>query len=147
MDFHFIKLNVNSTHLSLVDPSSKSRFVCFADLNTTNNCVDYVSSFRSRHGVWPSLDMSRERRKLKSLTDVKSRTPEEIRRYLEIESYDFNTIDRMASRSNISFYCVLTFDTVQTGDIESISMTGREMDGEASLDKYIDWMNINLKVN
>lgn len=147
MDFHFIKLNVNSTHLSLVDPSSKSRFVCFTDLNTTNNCVDYVSSFRSRHGVWPSLDMSRERRKLKSLTDVKTRTPEEIRRYLEIESYDFNTIDRMASRSNISFYCVLTFDTVQTGDIESISMTGREMDGEASLDKYIDWMNINLKVN
>jgi hypothetical protein len=147
MEFHFIKLNVNGTHLSLVDPSSKSRFVCFPDVNNANKCIDYVASFRSRHGVWPSFDMSEEKRKIKSATDVKSRTPEEIRRYLEIETYDLNVLDRMASRSNVSFYCVLAFDTVNMGDTESISMTGREFDGEAVMDKYIDWMNINLKVN
>lgn len=147
MAFHFIKLNVNGTHLSLVDPSSKSRFICFPDRNNANLCVDYVASFRSRHGVWPSIDMSLEKRKIKSAIGVKLRTPEEIKRYIEIESYDFNTIDRMANRCNVSFYCVLHFDTVQTDDTESITMTGQEMDGEASLDTYVDWMNISLKVN
>lgn len=147
MEFHFIKLNVNGTHLSLVDPTSKSRFVCFTDLNNANKCVDYVSSFRSKYGVWPSLDMSEKKRKIRGVTDVKARTPEEIKRFIGIESYDFDTIDRMASRSNVSFYCVLEFDTVQMGDVESISMTGQEMDGEASLDKYVDWLNLNLKIS
>lgn len=144
MAFHFIKLNVNGTHLSLVDPSSKSRFVCFPDVQNANKCVDYVSSFRSRHGVWPSFDMSKETRKMKSVAEAKARTPEEIRRYLEIETYDFNTIDSMASRSNVSFYCVLAFDTVNTGTTETISMTGREMDGEASIDTYVDWLNLHM---
>lgn len=144
MEFHFIKLNVNGTHLSLVDPSSKSRFVCFPDVQNANKCVDYVSSFRSRHGVWPSFDMSKETRKIKSVAEANARTPEEIRRYLEIETYDFNTIDRMASRSNVSFYCVLAFDTVNMSTSETISMTGREMDGEASLDTYVDWLNLNM---
>ena len=144
MAFHFIKLNVNGTHLSLVDPSSKSRFVCFPDVQNANKCVDYVSSFRSRHGVWPSFDMSKETRKMKSVAEAKARTPEEIRRYLEIETHDFNTIDKMASRSNVSFYCVLAFDTVNTGATETISMTGQEMDGEASLDTYVDWLNLHM---
>lgn len=144
MEFHFIKLNVNGTHLSLVDPSSKSRFVCFPDVQNANKCVDYVSSFRSRHGVWPSFDMSKETRKIKSVAEANARTPEEIRWYLEIETYDFNAIDRMASRSNVSFYCVLAFDTVNMSTSETISMTGREMDGEASIDTYVDWLNLNM---
>lgn len=144
MEFHFIKLNVNGTHLSLVDPSSKSRFVCFPDVQNANKCVDYVSSFRSRHGVWPSFDMSKETRKIKSVAEANARTPEEIRRYIEIETYDFNAIDRMASRSNVSFYCVLAFDTVNMSTSETISMTGREMDGEASIDTYVDWLNLNM---
>ena len=146
MEFHFIKLNVNGTHLSLVDPSSKSRFLCFSDVKNAHKCIDYVTSFRSRHGVWPSFDMSESKRKIRSSTDVKVRTPEELRRYLEIESYDFQTIDRMACRSNVSFYCVLNFDTIANGTSESISMTGQEMDGEATPSKYIEWLNLNLKV-
>jgi len=147
MEFHFIKLNVNGAHLSLVDPSSKSRFVCFSDVNNANKCVDYVAKFRSTHGVWPSFDMSQEKRKIKSVTGVKLRTPEEVKRYIDIESYDFYTIDRMACRANVSFYCVLHFDTMATGTSESISMTGQEMDGEATLSTYIDWLNLNLKIS
>lgn len=144
MEFHFIKLNVNGTHLSLVDPSSKSRFVCFPDVHGARKCVDYVASFRSRYGVWPSFDMSTETRKIKSAVDAKARTPDEIRRYLEIETYDLRTIDRIARRSNVSFYCVLAFDIVNTDATESISMSGQEMDGEAKLDTYVDWLNLTM---
>ena len=64
MDFHFIKLNYNGTYLSLVDPNSKSRFVCFAEKDMAMKCVDYAAEFRARNRIWPSLDMSSENRKL-----------------------------------------------------------------------------------
>ena len=65
MDFHFIKLNYNGTYLSLVDPNSKSRFICFADTAVTNKCIDYMADFRNRNRIWPSFDMSGDQRKLK----------------------------------------------------------------------------------
>ena len=64
MDFHFIKLNYNGTYLSLVDPNSKSRFVCFAEKGIAMKCVDYSAEFRARNRIWPCLDMTSENKKL-----------------------------------------------------------------------------------
>jgi hypothetical protein len=146
MEFHFIKLNVNGTYLSLVDPSYKPRFICFQDMLLANKCIDYVSVFRSKHGVWPSFDMSRKKRKLTGVS-VKIRTPEQVKRYIELETYDFNTIDIIATRSNVSFYNVLRFDTTEFGNVESIDMSGQEMDAVVDDFLYRDLLEFNLKVN
>ena len=145
MEFYFVKLNVNGTYLSLVDPTSKPRFMCFPDQDSADKCVKYVSNFRSKYGTWPCFDMSRGKRKLES-PSVKYRTPEQVQRYMEIESYDYNIIDKMAGRTNVSFYCVLRFETEEYDGMESISMSGQEMDGNADPEKYVEWMNINLKI-
>ena len=145
MEFYFVKLNVNGTYLSLVDPASKPRFMCFPDQESADKCVKYVSNFRSKYGIWPCFDMSRGKRKLES-PSVKYRTPEQVQRYMDIESYDYNIIDKIAGRTNVSFYCVLRFETEEYGGMESISMSGQEMDGNADPEKYIEWMNINLKI-
>ena len=146
MEFHFVKLNVNGTYLSLVDPAAKPRFICFSSYETANKCVKYVSSFRSKHGVWPCFDMSREKRKLES-SSIKYRTPEQIERYIDIETYDMNTIDRIACRTNSSFYCILHFETEDIGNLESISMSGQEMDAVVDEDAYRDLLEYNLKIN
>jgi hypothetical protein len=146
MGFHFVKLNVNGTYLSLVDPSYKPRYICFQDMLLAEKCLDYVSMFRSKHGVWPSFNMSRKRRKLESVS-IKKRTPEQVKRYLEIETYDFNTIDIIATRSNVSFYNVLRFDTTEFGNIESVDMSGQEMDATVDDFLYRDLLEYNLKVN
>ena len=146
MGFHFVKLNVNGTYLSLVDPSYKPRYICFQDMLLTEKCLDYVSMFRSKHGVWPSFNMSRKRRKLESVS-IKKRTPEQVKRYLEIETYDFKTIDMIATRSNVSFYNVLRFDTTEFGNIESVDMSGQEMDATVDDFLYRDLLEYNLKVN
>jgi hypothetical protein len=146
MEFHFVKLNVNGTYLSLVDPTSKPRFICFSSRETAGKCVKYVSSFRSKHGVWPSFDMSKGQRKLES-SSVKSRTPEQIERYIDIETYDMNTIDRIASRTNSSFYCILHFETEDIGNLESISMSGQEMDAVVDEALFRDLLEYNLKIN
>jgi hypothetical protein len=146
MEFHFVKLNVNGTYLSLVDPAMKPRFICFSSHETANKCVKYVSTFRSKHGVWPCFDMSKGQRKLES-SSVKSRTPEQVKRYLEIETYDMNTIDRIARRTNASFYCILHFETEDIGNLESISMSGQEMDAVVDEYAYRDLLEYNLKIN
>ena len=146
MEFHFVKLNVNGTYLSLVDPSHKPRYICFQDMLLADKCLDYVSMFRSKHGVWPSFNMSRKRRKLESVS-IKKRTPEQVKRYLEIETYDFKTIDMIATRSNVSFYNVLRFDTTEFGNIESVDMSGQEMDATVDDFLYRDLLEYNLKVN
>tara|TARA_B110000977_G_scaffold34523_1_gene46149 strand:- start:7088 stop:7528 length:441 start_codon:yes stop_codon:yes gene_type:complete len=146
MGFHFVKLNVNGTYLSLVDPSYKPRYICFQDMLLAEKCLDYVSMFRSKHGVWPSFDMSRKRRKLESVS-IKKRTPEQVKRYLNIDTYDFKTIDMIATRSNVSFYNVLRFDTTEFGNIESVDMSGQEMDATVDDFLYRDLLEYNLKVN
>ena len=41
MQFHFLKLTYNDTYLSLVDPNSKSRFVCFAEKDVAMKCLNF----------------------------------------------------------------------------------------------------------
>jgi hypothetical protein len=90
--------------------------------------------------------MSKGQRKLES-SSVKTRTPEQVNRYLDIETYDMNTIDRIASRTNSSFYCILHFETEDIGNLESISMSGQEMDAIVDEHAYRDLLEYNLKIN
>lgn len=147
MDFHFIKLNCNGTYLSLVDPNSKSRFVCFAEKDVAMKCLEYSAEFRARNRIWPSLDMSSENRKLELNEEIEFPygPPRIIKRSLEIETFDFNTLDKISSRTNVSFYCILAFDVIFGEDTESISMSGQEMDGVASPEDFGEWMDFSLK--
>jgi len=79
--------------------------------------------------------------------NIKERTPEQVRQYLEIDTYDFNTLDIIATRSNVSFYNVLRFETTDVGNIESIDMSGQEMDAVVDDFLYRDLLEFNLKIN
>lgn len=147
MEFHFVKLNHNGTYLTLVDPNQTPRFVCFAERPVAEKCVDYMADFRYRNRIWPSFDMSTNRRKLKvgeRVTFPYGR-PRIIKRALMIESLDFETIDKIARQTNVSFYCILNFETVFQGNSETIELSGQEMDGTADPKDFGDWMDFSLK--
>ena len=90
--------------------------------------------------------MSKRKRKLESNTNAKVRTPDQIKRYLDVETYDLRTIDKIASRTNASFYCVLHFETEDMGNTESISMSGQEMDAVVDIDAFKELLNFSLKI-
>lgn len=148
MDFHFIKLNYNGTYLSLVDPKSKPRFVCFAENDMAIKYLDYSAEFRARNRIWPCLDMSSNIKKLELIEKVKFPygSPRIIKRSLDIETFDFNTLDKISGRSNISFYCILSFDVIFGVDTEKVIMTGQEMDGMANPEDFGEWMDFSLKI-
>ena len=135
------------TFLNIVDPQKKSRFVCFSNVKTADTFVNYVTSFRSKHGYWPTMDMSNKIRTVKSLTGVKKRTPEELKNYLSYETFTFEQVDEMAKRTNISFLCVTNFAYIPDGnDSLVVSFSGQEWDGEADEDVYRDLLEFNLKI-
>jgi|TARA_Y100000389_G_C17211842_1_gene388900 hypothetical protein len=72
-------------------------------------------------------------------------SPRIIKRSLEIETLDFNTLDKIACRTNVSFYCILAFDVIFGANTETVNMTGQEMDGVASPEDFGEWMDFNLK--
>ena len=145
MDFHLVKLNFKGTYLSLVDPNSKPRFVCFAEKETAKKYIHYAAEFRAKNRVWPCLDMSSQRRKLEAKSVPYGR-PEQIERYLNIESFDIGTLDRLALKTNISFYCILKFDVTYDGPNETLSFSGQELDGVANPEDYCEWLDLSLKI-
>ena len=92
--------------------------------------------------------MSSERRKLEVGTKVSVPygRPEQIKRFLEIESFDFGSLDKIAVMTNVSFYCIQDFDvSYNGGDSETVRMSGQEMDGKGDPKDFGDWMDFSLK--
>jgi hypothetical protein len=146
MDYHFIQMKPTKAFLSIVDPNKKSRFVCFNDKKTAEVFVNYVTTFRSKHGFWPNLDMSREVRTVKSKVGFKQRSPEELREYISLDSYDYETIYNMARRTNVSFICVTNFAYIPDGEHQQrVNFSGQEWDGEADEGAYRDLLEFKLK--
>jgi hypothetical protein len=92
--------------------------------------------------------MSSETRKLEVGTQitVPYGRPEQIKRYLDIETFDFGSLDKIANMTNISFYCILNFDVqYNNGDSETVTFSGQEMDGIGDPRDFGDWMDYSLK--
>ena len=146
-EYHLIQMRPTKTYLSLVDPNKKPRFVCFRDMRTANTFVDYVAHFRSKHGHWPDMDMSNRVSTVRSKVGFKARTPEELKKYLDLQSFDYENIDEMAKRTNVSFICITNFAFIPDGhEQQVVSFSGQEWDGYADDDAYRDLLEFNLKV-
>ena len=143
MQFHFVKLTHTGTYLTMVDPKEKPRFVCFAEKGTADKFGNYASEFRAKTRIWPSLDMSRDTRKLEMAPEVSVPygRPEQIKRFLELETFDFGSLDKIATRTNISYFCITDFNVVyNNANSETMNLSGREMDGEANPGEYTEWL-------
>jgi hypothetical protein len=135
------------TYLSIVDPNKKSRFVCFPEKKTANTFVDYVTCFRSKHGHWPLIDMSNKVTTIRSKVGFKKRTPEELKKFLELHTFEYDNIEEMSKRTNVSFICVSSFAYIPDGvEQQVISFSGQEWNGSADDIAYRDLLEFNLKV-
>tara|TARA_R110000803_G_scaffold16170_1_gene44379 strand:+ start:493 stop:939 length:447 start_codon:yes stop_codon:yes gene_type:complete len=146
MEFHLIKLNVNGTYLSFQD-TDKHRFLGFKDKVKAMDCVDYVSSYRSKYGIWPVFDRSKGVVKVERIMKKKTRPPERVKCYLDIVTNDLNTIEWQASRTNTSYFYVLDFEAKANEVSENINMYGMEIDPDpfAGTFLYRDLLEFKFK--
>ena len=151
-EYLFIKMKPTKGFLSITDPNNKSRFVCFNDKKTAESVVNYVTTFRSKYGFWPNMDMSRPGQPMpvkhvQSKVNFKRRSPDELKEYISIDMYDYDTIFNMARRTNVSFFCVEQFAHVPNGEHHHfMNFSGKEWDGEADPVEFAQIMEFKYQV-
>ena len=146
-EYLFIQMKPTRGFLSITDPHKKSRFMCFKEKRTAETVVDYVTAFRSNYGYWPSMDMSKPVKVIESKVRFKPRSPYELRNYLTIDAFDYDTIFNMARRTNVSFFCVDNFVHVPNGKHQHfMNLTGQEWDGEADPVEFAQLMEFKYQV-
>ena len=57
MEFHFITLR-GGGFTTITDPNNKSRYICFKSRRTAEECVSYLSEYRSEVGEWPVMNLA-----------------------------------------------------------------------------------------
>ena len=121
--------------------------MCFKEKRTAETVIDYVTAFRSNYGYWPSMDMSKPVKVIESKVKFKPRSPYELRKYLTIDTFDYDTIFNMARRTNVSFFCVDNFVHVPNGQHQHyMNLTGQEWDGEADPVEFAQLMEFKYQV-
>jgi hypothetical protein len=90
--------------------------------------------------------MSENRRKVEPVLNGIIETPNDIEKEMELQHFVYDDIDKMSMRSNISFYCILDFNTLTNNGEEMIAMTGQEMDGHADDYMYRRVLNDSLNI-
>jgi hypothetical protein len=90
--------------------------------------------------------MSDNRRRVEPRLEGIVKTPREISKEFKLEKFDYDGIDKMSMRSNVSFYCILDFSTSMFNGEEMIAMSGQEMDGNADDYMYRKVLNDGLNI-
>lgn len=147
MEFHLIQMKLTRGYLSMVDPNTKVRVMCFSNRKNAEKCSKYLCEFRSKHGKWPCLDMRSSISKVTSQTLIKKRTPEDLLEFLDIVRMDQDDLNVAAFYNNMSFMYCHDFK-VHDKEYNSIDITfrGQEIDGEADLKAYTELLETNYRV-
>jgi hypothetical protein len=134
--FHFVKFKPSGAVLTMTDRSHQVRYMCFSTRDTAVHCVEYISLFRSKNGVFPVLDMSTDVTKLELPEKFKKRTMGDVARFFHVETVDRDTLDAMARGTNANFMYVHKFK-FDNENLKNISFTGQEVDAYVDFDEYV----------
>ena len=142
MQFHFIGI-VKGGYTTITDPDGKPRIICFSKKKIADQCIDYMSKYRSSYGVWPDMNLEQPVSRINSNINFKKRTYENIREYIFIEEMVKSQLDEMSTGTGVCyFYC---HDFAYKDDLLRISLSGQKIDGEINERYYKSRLDTRLK--
>ena len=142
MQFHFIGI-VKGGYTTITDPDGKPRIICFSKKKIADQCIDYMSKYRSSYGVWPDMNLEQPVSRINPTIDFKKRTYENIREYIFIEEMVKSQLDEMSTGTGVCyFYC---HDFAYKDDLLRISLSGQKIDGEIDDRYYKSRLDTRLK--
>jgi hypothetical protein len=143
--FHFIKFKPSGAFLTMKDHADQMRYMCFSSRQNAVDAVEYISLFRSRNGVFPVLDMTEAKAKVKVPRTFKKRTVDDISRFFEIETHNREDLDSMARTTNSHFLYVHNFKYNNDRSM-NVSFSGQEVDAYVDPEEYAAFLEYNLKI-
>ena len=149
MQYNFIRLNLTNTYATILDKNSFPRYICFKDSMSARNCVSHICYYRSKHGHWPTLDLSEDRHKIEQKINFKKRKPEELYKYFEIVELDEDELNNMCNTHHMSLFYCHSFETepINNSDIFSgyqLRIAAEEIDSIMNIEEYKKRLNITI---
>ena len=100
MEFSFIRNKLNNGYITIVDPSSKPRILCFKNKTSAKVCLKHLATFRAKYGTWPSMDLTSPSTRVVNKEKFKKRKQEDVEKYLEIETMEINELNEIGLSTN-----------------------------------------------
>lgn len=143
MEFHFVKIQ-RGGYATITDPKQVPRVICFKTSECAHRYVGYLSQYRSKFGVWPTVDLGTPITKVKVDPNFKRRRPDEVMKYVHMEVRDRVELDEMSMVSGLSYFYCHDFKYDES-KFMTINLRGQEIDGIADQAMYKDWLEYNIK--
>jgi hypothetical protein len=100
--------------------------------------------YRSKFGVWPSVNLASPITKVKVDPNFKQRTPEEIMKYVFTEVRYKTDLDEISRTTGLSYFYCHNFN-YEEDKYMTINLSGQEIDGIADDNMYKEWLEYNIK--
>lgn len=94
---------INGKYMTVVDEFQCRRYLCFTTLKTATKCIDYCAEFRSKHGYWPEIDLSKTKNEINTI-EFKSRSPEQLKKFFEIDFHNGKEVDDVCSVYDVPYF-------------------------------------------
>jgi hypothetical protein len=149
MQYNFIRLNLTNTYATVIDKNSLPRYMCFKDSVSARNCVSHICHYRSKHGHWPTFDLSEEKHRIERKETPKERKPEDLYKYFDIVTLDEDELNNVCHVHYLSiFYChEFEIEPLSGSDIFSgyqLKISAEEIDSIMDIDEYKKRLNITI---
>ncbi len=141
-DFYFITLEYSRTAATIIDPKSKSRFICYKDNRTAKSYAKYIAKHKAEYGEWPHVDLSTQTMRL---TYFDTKKIEDVQKYEDLLNISYKThedLDEMTIRTGIQYFYCHEFACENDA---SFQMSGQEIDGEVDEVIYREKLDYNIK--
>lgn len=138
MNYNFIKVKPWGNYLTIIDPVNTPRYMCFSNKVDAMSCISYLSTFRSKHGYFPRIDLSKpnDTYKIKSIVS-KPRKSSYVANFLSIESVDQFELDYMCSKNSVDFFYVHGFAYNLKNNEIQLLLSAQELNSEPNTYRYI----------
>jgi len=144
--FHAIQFRVTKGFVTMNDPEDKPRMLTFKDKEVAEKYVNYLARFRSTHGEFPALDLTKKNVYIRSKKKKRVMSEETIRRHINIVDLYESDLDSIALKSGMSFFYVHTFMYSPSSSLESVSVRGQNIDGTEDTELLRQHLEMRLKI-
>lgn len=137
MNYNFITIKPRGNYLTIIDTVNKPRYICFSNKADALSCISYLSTFRSKHGHFPHIDLSRpnDKQKVESIVN-KPRAPSYVATFLSVESIDQHELDYVCSKNSLGFFYVHSFSYMMKNNEMQLLLSAQELNSEPTTYRY-----------
>lgn len=144
--YNFVKFKPIDTYSNILDLNKRPRFISFHEKKDAEKYINYMTEFRAKHGYWQRIDLSENKKEIRSKVFFKKRDEENVKQYLEIETVDDDELQMIFSMHTISLLHCFKFEVESVNDDTkyNILISAQELDSDPNDDKYIQMLNRKL---